>query len=270
MTETVAVLWAVFLALLVLIILWAVVSKTLRLRKVTILEYQRGLLYRRGRFGRVLGPGQYWISDSFSMIAPVDVRNQFLPVPGQEVISKDGVSLKTSLAAEYKVSDPAIAINQNYSYVVSLYGYLQGAMRELAGGTTMDELLTDRSKISKALFEAVLPKAKTIGLELISAEVKDLMLPGELKKVFTQVLQAQKEGLAALERARGETAALRNLANAAKLLEEHPGLLQLRVLQAVGASTGNTVVVGGSGFETIPLKNRALARKSQEKSEATE
>src|SRR5580700_8638244 len=100
---TVAVLWVVFLGLLILIILWKIFSKTLRLRKVTVMEYQRGLLYRGGQFSRVLEAGQYWISDSLSMIVLVDVRNQFLSVPGQEIISKDGASLKTSLSAEYKI-----------------------------------------------------------------------------------------------------------------------------------------------------------------------
>ena len=81
-------------------------------------------------------------------------------------------------------------------------------------------------------------------MKLISADVKDIMLPGEMKKVFTQVVKAQKEGQAALERARGETAALRSLANAARMMDDNPNLLQLRALQGLEVSSGNTLMLG--------------------------
>src|SRR5208283_2216203 len=75
-------------------------------------------------------------------------------------------------------------------------------------------------------------------------DVKDIMFPGEMKKAFSQVVKAQKEGQAALERARGETAALRNLANAARIMEDNPNLLQLRALQSLTDSPGNSLVLG--------------------------
>jgi len=86
--------------------------------------------------------------------------------------------------------------------------------------------------------------ASRLGLELVQADVKDLTLPGDLKKLFTQVTKARQEGLAALERARGETAALRSLANAARLVQDNPALMQLRLLQVLGEQPGNTVVLG--------------------------
>jgi len=92
-------------------------------------------------------------------------------------------------------------------------------------------------------------------VELLAADIKDVMFPGELKALFAQVVNARKEGEAALERARGETAALRNLANAAGLMEQRPALMQLRVLQTLGQSTGNTVVLGlGGQFGVVPLR----------------
>jgi hypothetical protein len=84
--------------------------------------------------------------------------------------------------------------------------------------------------------------------------VKDIMFPGELKNVFAKVLKAKKEGLAVLEKARGETAALRNLANAAKMLEGNPALMQLRILQSLDTGAGNTVVFGLP--EMLPIKKR--------------
>lgn len=92
--------------------------------------------------------------------------------------------------------------------------------------------------------ELVKAKAADFGLRLITVSVKDIMFPGKLKEIFAQVVTARKEGLAALEKARGETAALRSLANAARMLEGNPNLLQLRLLQAVGESSGSTLVLG--------------------------
>jgi regulator of protease activity HflC (stomatin/prohibitin superfamily) len=86
--------------------------------------------------------------------------------------------------------------------------------------------------------------AATLGLRLLEIEVRDLMLPGDLKRAFAQSITAQKESLASLERARGETASLRSLANAARLMREHPGLLQLRAIQAIESSKGNTITLG--------------------------
>ncbi|MGH9194482.1 MAG: hypothetical protein ACRD1T_01920, partial [Acidimicrobiia bacterium] len=92
-------------------------------------------------------------------------------------------------------------------------------------------------------------------LGLLSVNLKDIMFPGDLKKMFAQVVQAQKAGLAALEKARGETAALRNLANAARMIEGNPALMQLRLLQQLAESTGNTLVLGFPSSQTpLPLR----------------
>jgi len=98
-------------------------------------------------------------------------------------------------------------------------------------------------------------KASELGLKLISADLKDIMFPGEMKKAFAQVVKAQKERQAALERARGERAALRSLANAARMMDENPNLLQLRALQALVDSSGHTLVLGMPN-SAIPIKQR--------------
>src|SRR5947208_8230625 len=108
----------------------------------------------------------------------------------------------------------------------------------------MDALLDNLAAISPKLMELTSKKASEFGLTLISADVKDIMLAGEMKKAFSQVVKAQKDGQAALEKARGETAALRSLANAARMMDDNPNLLQLRALQAFADSGGNTLVLG--------------------------
>jgi hypothetical protein len=98
--------------------------------------------------------------------------------------------------------------------------------------------------VVERVLDLLVPQADALGLRLLKIEVRDLMLPGEIKRAFAQNITAQKEGLASLERARGETASLRSLANAARLMQDHPGLLQLRAVQAIESSKGNTIVLG--------------------------
>lgn len=213
-------------------------------KRVIVYEYQKALKYKKGKYVGTLGPGQYWISSLSSIVVPVDSRPEFTTVPGQDVLSADGVTVRVSLAAEFQVVDPYLAINKNSSYRGTLYLLLQMALREIVSKEKIDALLENRAGISAKLMELTSRKAAEMGLNLISSDVKDLMFPGEMKRVFAQVVKAQKEGQAALERARGETAALRNLANAARTIDDNPNLLQLRALQTLADSSGNTLVLG--------------------------
>lgn len=245
-------------ALWVLILLIVVLFLTVRLfrvRRITIYEYQKGLRYTKGRYTGTLNPGQYWIVSSVSSIVPVDVRPEFITIQGQDVLSADGVTLKVSLAAEFQVVDAHLAVNKNLNFRTSLYLHLQMALREIVGKDKIDALLENRSNMSGRLMELASPKANDLGLKLISADVKDIMFPGEMKKAFAQVVKAQKEGQAALERARGETAALRSLANAARTMDDNPNLLHLRALQAFADSPGNSLVLGVPNG-TLPLRRR--------------
>ncbi|MEL6940328.1 MAG: slipin family protein, partial [Cyanobacteria bacterium J06598_1] len=212
--------------------------------RVTVFEYERGLKYVKGRFKQVLPPGQYRAGlFSDATIRKVDIRPQHITVPGQAVLTQDGVGLKVSLSAVYEVADPATAINGVANYQQALYLALQNALRDVVAALSMDDLMGARSQLSQQLLSAAATQLLPMGLRLISVDIKDLMLPGELKKLYAQVVQARQEGLAQLERARGESAALRNLANAAKLANDNPSLLQLRWLQALENSSGNTVSV---------------------------
>lgn len=219
------------------IYLWA------NLRGVLIFEHERGLLYRQGKFSRVLDPGKHWIFRPVHTVQKVDVRARAVTIPGQEVLSADNVTIKVSLAVIFKVDDPYKAVNTTASYLEALYLALQVQLRDLVGTTPIDELLAKRREIGSRLLESTKTQAADIGLALLSVDLKDIMFPGELKNIFAQVVNARNEGLAALERARGESASLRNLANAAKLLEKNPALRELRILQALGTSSGNTLVL---------------------------
>ena len=226
----------------------------------TVYEFERGLRYRRGRFIEVLEPGAYWVTRRYGRISKIDVRPYYLVVPGQELLSLDGVGVKVSLAANIQVVDPVAAVNKVQDYRAAVYAVLQLVCRDLVSGMKIEDLLASRPQLSASLMEKSVAPIAEMGVKLLSAEVRDLMLPGDLKRVFAQEVQARKEGLAALERARGETAALRSLANAARMVQDNPALLQLRLLQTLGASSGNTVVVGSpeGGISLRPaVKRRA-------------
>ncbi len=225
--------------------------------RVTVFEYQRGLLYRKGRFVSVLMPGRYLIYKPAASIRVLDARRRFVTVPGQEVVTSDGVTVKVSLAARFEISDPAKAVNEIENYESAFYLIVQIALRSLAASTSVEELTADRADASARLSEMAGPSVAELGLNLVSVEIKDIMLPGEMRKVFAQVVKARKEGQAALELARGETAALRNLANIAGVLESHPALLQLRALQQLAASQSPTLVMGlPEGMSVLPARGK--------------
>ena len=233
-------LWIAVLGIIILLLAY----RSLRIKHIIVYEYQKALKYSKGRYSGILDPGQYWIFSTFSSIVPVDIRPEFITIQGQDVLSADGVTLKVSLAAEFQVLDVHVAVNKNSNFRTALYLNLQMALREIVSKEKIEAFLENRAQISTRLMELTSTKASELGLKLISADVKDIMFPGEMKKVFSQVVKAQKEGQAALERARGETAALRNLANAARVMEDNPSLLQLRALQTLTDSSGNTLVLG--------------------------
>lgn len=247
-----------FVRALGLAALLCVIVLVLGFRTLLILEHERGLIYRFGRFRGVLGPGVHWINRLLHTVSKIDMRERFVSIPGQEVLSSDNVSIKISLAASFHIEDPYRAVSATTNYLEALYLSLQLALRDLVGATPIDELLARRQEIAGRLLETAKPQAGEFGLALRSVGIKDVMFPAELKAIFSQVVNAQKEGLASLERARGESAALRNLANSARLLQENPELLRLRLIQAVTTTSGNTIVLNLTderGAEVIPLKN---------------
>ena len=210
---------------------------------IIIFEYERGLKYYKGKFAGILEAGRYWIFLRSITVHKIDIRPKFISIPGQEVLSLDSVTLKISVMARYEIIDPNLAVNKIENYTEAFYAIVQLAVREIIGSLKIDEILEQRAALNQKLMELTSVKVPELGLKIHSIGIKDIMFPGELKKIFTKVVEAQKEGLAALERARGETAALRNLANTTKILEGNPALLQLRALQ----SAGNTIVFGVSG-----------------------
>ncbi len=238
----------VVVVLLIIVLAAALFLRPL-VRIVTIHDYQRGLRYRRGRLAGLVDAGTHLTVRPLTEIHVLDARPTSITVPGQEILTADGVALKVSLTARYVVADPVAAITSDQNYVAALYMALHAGLRDALAGRTADEILAARAELGPAVGGAVASEIARIGVELLGVDVRDVMVPSELKRAFAGIVAARREGDAALERARGETAALRGLANAGRMLDDNPGLLQLRILQQLGASSGNTIMLGLPGAD---------------------
>ncbi|HWH69458.1 MAG TPA: slipin family protein [Candidatus Sulfotelmatobacter sp.] len=241
---------AIFLSVIV-----AAVLKEFR-HAFLVPEGSAGLLYHKGKFIAVLGAGRHIRWGRHYTLDAEDLRRATLAVAGQEVLTAENVGLKLSLVVAYQVVDPAKAAHETQDWQGDLYSAAQLALRAVVGGVAVEALLSQRLELGAQLLDRVQPEAAKIGITVHSVEVKDVMFPAELKRAFAEVLKSKQEGQAALERARGESGALRNLANAARLLEGNPALMNLRLMQSLSAaqSAGNTLVLGmPGGF--VPLKN---------------
>lgn len=212
-------------------------------RPWTVSEFERGLRFRGGRLVGEVGPGRYWLRPRVDELVKLDMRTRQLVVSGQEVLTADHVPIKVSLIAEYRVTDATRAWIEVEAYQATLYGRLQLALRQVVAGKDLDGALAERGEIGQEILGAVGAGAADLGLEVRAVDVRDFMMAGGLRSAYTDVIEARQRGLAALERARGESAALRSLANSAELLERHPGLAHLRLLQAVEAGSGNRIVI---------------------------
>ena len=253
-TETI-----ILFAIAVVVFMFAMggVNKLMKLRHEFIVpEGYAGLLHHHGKFIELLTPGRHVRWGRNLTVDASDMRKATVAVASQEVLTADNIGVKFSLVVTYQIADAVKAAHETQNWQGDLYNAAQLALRGVVSGVAAEALLTQRLDLAPQLLARVQPDAAKIGITVHAVEVKDVMLPADLKRAFADTLKAKQEGQAALERARGESASLRNLANAARVLEGNPALMNLRVLQslAMAQSAGNTLVLGmPAGF--VPLKN---------------
>jgi regulator of protease activity HflC (stomatin/prohibitin superfamily) len=242
-----ALLLVVGFAVVVILVIGATVSL------VTVHDYERGLRYSRGRFRGLVTAGSYVVFKPLAEIRVLDARPGDLTIDGQEILLADGTTVKISLVARHVLGDAVTAVTGDRDAWRSLYLTLQLRLREVVAGQTLDQVLASRTEIGPAIRERAASSVSVLGLELLSVDVRDVTVTGELRRAFASVVAARKEAEAALERVRGETAALRNLANAGRMVEDNPALLQLRLLQQLGGTSGNTLMVNVADGVAAPL-----------------
>lgn len=208
-------------------------------------EYQRGILFRCGKFAKVLEPGWHIVLPIFYSYRKVDIRTKAVDVPEQEAITKDNVSIKINAVLYYKIFDASKSILavENFNYAVSQLA--QTTMRNIVGSVSLDELLSEREKLSTEICKIVDEETDPWGIKVENVELKDVALPEEMKRVIAKVAEAEREKLAVITKAAGEVEASNNLAKAAEIMSNAPGALHLRTLATLNdlsSDQSNTVV----------------------------
>jgi regulator of protease activity HflC (stomatin/prohibitin superfamily) len=216
-------------------------------RRILVHELQHVVRIRNGRVAGVLEPGRHWVSKKTDRLWYESATDQVVTVPGQEMLTADGAGVRATVTATVAVTAP-LTVVRNGGWNQAFYLGVQLALRTAVAERELAALLEQRGDLDRVLTDAVEPQAEPLGLTLRAIAVRDFIVPGELKRAVADIVSARLSGQAALERARGETAALRNLANAARQMADNPALFQLRLLQQIEASTGNTFVVGTDGL----------------------
>jgi len=193
-----------------------------------------GLLIVDGELRGMVKPGltAFWKYQRNVKVELVETRLQAMEVAGQEILTRDKVSLRVNLTAMWQVTDAVKARATVSNFVDYVYKELQFALREAVGMRTLDELLTDKGVVDREV-AASAAKLEASGLAVRSVGVKDVILPGEMKTILNQVVEAEKLAQANLIRRREETAATRSLLNTARLMEENPTLLRLKELETL-------------------------------------
>ena len=210
-----------------------------------ISEYERGIKFTCGKFTKIMEPGWRLVLPIFQSYSKIDIRTKVIDVPEQEVITKDNVSVKINAVIYYNIFDASKAVLgvENFHYAVSQLA--QTTMRNSVGSVTLDELLSCREKISSTICAIVDKATDEWGIKVQNVELKDVSLPGEMKRVIAKVAEAEREKQAVITKAEGELEASKNLAEAATTLSNAPGALHLRTLSTindVSSDQSNTII----------------------------
>ncbi|MCD2340549.1 slipin family protein [Ideonella azotifigens] len=198
-------------------------------------EFSQGVLSVDGKFVKLLQPGAFafWRFNRTVAVETVDLRVQVCEVSGQEILTKDKVALRLNLTATWRYADVMQAFGQHAKPAEALYRELQFALRSIVGTRTLDELLENKSLIDEGVRVQVRERLMESGLMLESVGVKDIILPGEMKTILAQVVEAEKSAQANVIRRREETAATRSLLNTAKVMEDSPIALRLKEMETL-------------------------------------
>lgn len=208
-------------------------------------QYERGVKFTLGKFSKVMEPGINFVCPIFQSYRKVDIRTKVVDVPNQEAITKDNVSIGINAVVYYKVFDASKAILEVENFYFAVSQLAQTTMRNTVGTVTLDELLTEREKISTTIQKIVDEASDPWGIKVENVELKDVTLPEEMKRVLAKAAEAEREKQAVITKSRGEIEAANNLAEAAKAMGSAPGALHLRTLATINdisSDQSNTIV----------------------------
>ncbi len=212
-----------------LIIIIVLLAAALRI----IPEYQRGVVFRLGRYVGTKGPGLVIVIPVIDKIFKVDLRVVTLDVPYQEVITKDNVPVKVNAVIYFRVIDPAKSVIEIENYIMATSQLSQTTLRSVVGRADLDDVLSARDKINLELQQIIDEKTDPWGIKVSAVEVKELELPEGMKRAMARQAEAERERRAKIIAAEGELQAAEKLTQAAVMMEESPITIQLRYLQTL-------------------------------------
>jgi len=198
-----------------------------------IKQYERGVKFTFGKFTSLTQPGWRLVIPILQKMTKVDIRVKAVDVPDQEAITEDNISITINAVIYYKVSDASKAILEVENFYYAISQLAQTTMRNAVGEVDMDTLLKNREKIAENIQKLIDAATDPWGVKVESVELKDIVLPQDLKRTMAKVAEAERERKAVIIKAEGEVQASNNLAKAAKTLSESTGAMHLRTLQSV-------------------------------------
>ena len=220
---------------------------------ITVPAGHVGAWFKDGQFVEALPAGRhvFWKGVADVKLVPIDTRELILDVAGQEIMTADKVTLRLNALVTYRIADARLSLSVADDARQALYRETQLVLRALVGARELDGFLTDKDGVVQELEQGLRRRVASFGLEVITAGIRDVILPGAMKDLLNKVTEAKKAAEANLIVRREETAAMRSQANTAKLLQDNPTLMRLReleVLEKVAATAKLSVVLGDKGL----------------------
>lgn len=196
-------------------------------------QYERGVILTLGRFSGIKAPGLRIVVPIFQRIIRVDMRSTPIDVPKQEVITKDNVTVNVDAVVYFRVIDAPKAVLETTNYIYATSQFAQAALRDVAGNADLDELLSERERISQQIKEIVDAQTDQWGIDVENVKVQNIELPQDMKRAMAKQAEAERERRAVIITAEGEKAAAATVAEAAELLTRIPGGINIRTLQTL-------------------------------------
>lgn len=198
-----------------------------------ILEYERLVIFRLGKYKRTIGPGVVYVLPIVESSKKVDLRIVTQDIPRQEIITRDNIPVLANTVVYFKVERPEDAIIKIENYTYAVRQYTQAALRDVVGNMELDGVLTERDKIAHDIREIVDSETNEWGIDIKSIKIQEIELPAEMKRAMAKQAEAERDKRAVIITSEGELMAAENLQKAAALMASEPGALQLRTLQTI-------------------------------------
>ncbi|MBY9001057.1 MAG: slipin family protein [Candidatus Heimdallarchaeota archaeon] len=198
-----------------------------------MLEYERLVIFRLGKYTRTTGPGLVYIIPIIETSKKVDMRIITQDIPRQELMTRDNIPVLANTVVYFKVERPEDAVIKIENYVYAVRQYTQAALRDTMGTLELDQVLTERDQIAIDIQKSVDRETNEWGIDIKAIKIQEIELPAEMKRAFAKQAEAERGKRAAIIQSEGELKASQNLADAAKNLSKERGALQLRTLQTI-------------------------------------